>query len=201
MTHEKIKMLLATISTILNAGLVFYIMLVGTPEPTVIIEEKEVVKYIETVPIAPAATTNVVNFQPINPNYDVFKPSYLTSADLLRMLGQGRSGLHSLVDSFVEAEKTYGVNSLYLISTIGYESMWGKYETGENNIAGWKGNKGRWSDFDSRHECIMTVAKHLANDFKVNTGSTVESVSKRYCPDEGYTETLMTIMNELKVRY
>ena len=136
-------------------------------------------------------------WQPIDSNFNVFQRSYLNSEELIYALGDSRSGLHSSVDSIIQAEEIYGVNALYLASVLGYESGWGIYENGWNNIAGWKGNYGNFSDFSSRHECIMTVAAGLANNFQPAVGNRVGDVATRYCPDSGYLDTLLIIMGEL----
>ena len=136
-------------------------------------------------------------WQPIDSNFDIFQPSYLNRDELIYALGDIRSGLHSSVDSIILAEEIYGVNSLYLASVLGYESGWGRYENGWNNIAGWKGNYGTFSDFASRHECIMAVAEGLVNTFQPKVGNRVGDVAVLYCPDYGYLDTLLTIMGEL----
>ncbi len=157
-------------------------------------EPVEVIEVVEEV-IVPVDVP--YQWQPIDYNFNVFEPSYLNREELLYALGDIRSGLHSSVDSIIAAEEIYGVNALYLAATLGYESGWGEYEKGWNNIAGWKGNYGYFSDFNSRHECIMTVAEGLANRFQPSVGNRVADVAVRYCPDYGYLDTLLQIMGEL----
>ena len=135
--------------------------------------------------------------QAIGYYFDITQPSGLTSEELAGALGDSRSGMYSVVDHIIEAEATYGINALYLTAVLGYESGWGRYETGWNNIAGWKGNGGTWSDFSSKYECIMTVADGLINDFVYTQGPYVGDIAQRYCPDYAYTETLLQIMSDL----
>ena len=191
-----------------------YVLLKPVNERVVIkntIIEKEVIVYLEPEPVEvifeePTDEVAItidepepeVYLQELNSNFDITKPSNLTEEDLIRALGGIRNGLESTIPAIVEAEKTYGINSLYLTALLGYESGWGKYETGTNNIAGWKGNEGYWSDFDSRYECVMTISDGLINDFAVNNGSDIYSVASRYCPDYQYLETLLLIMSELE---
>lgn len=137
--------------------------------------------------------------QSINYQFNVFQPSKYTEQDLTRMLGN-RNGLKPLVGAFVRAEKQYGVNSLYLMSTIGLESGWGRFESGRNNIAGWGGGSG-WYNFNSREECIMTVAKGLSTHYRPNVGTSLYNVSHMYCPESTYQNQLMQIMRELQSNY
>lgn len=155
-------------------------------EPVEVVEEEVIVP--EDIPY---------QWQSIDTNFNVFQPSHLNREELIYALGDIRSGLHDIVDAVIIAEETYGVNSLYLISVLGYESGWGKYENGWNNIAGWKGNYGNFSDFNSRYECVMTVAEGLVSRFQPAVGNRLGDVALRYCPDYGYTNTLLQIMGEL----
>lgn len=136
--------------------------------------------------------------QSINDSFDIMKPSNLSYDDLVRSLGNSRYGIESSLEAILNAEHIYGVNALYLTAVLGFESGWGEYETGLNNIAGWKGDHGNFSNFDSRYECIMTVAEGLTNDFILTQGSDIYNVSLRYCTDYLYLETLLQIMQELE---
>lgn len=181
----------------------------NAPEPIWnkdLILEKEVVVYVEKesepepVEVVEEYQETIVHYyqQPLDYNFDVTIPSGYTTDDLYRSLGGIRKGIEDVVPAVVEAEQTYGINSLYLLAALGYESGWGEYESGYNNIAGWKGNGGYWSDFSSRYECVMTVANGLANDFVHDVGSDIYSVTQRYTPDEGYVDVLLQIMNQLQ---
>ena len=169
------------------------------PVPKVI--EKEVIVYVEKeVEPEPVETKAIpeVYLQPINSDFDIMTPSNLSTDDLIRALGNARSGLHGCADAIIEAEQTYGVNALYLASVLGLESGWGKYEHGNNNIAGWKGGpNGTFSNFNSRYECVMTVARGLSTHFVNSVGSDISDVAIMYCPDYGYLDLLLQIMGEL----
>ena len=67
---------------------------------------------------------------------------------------------------------------------------------GENNIGGWSDGKGGYRDFNSVEECIMHIAKNISTVYKDKVGTRLADVSKRYCPTDGYVETLMQIMIE-----
>lgn len=162
------------------------------------LSEKAEEPIIEELPVGEVIKEPVVVEQPIDYNFDVFQPSGYTEDNLLNALGQSRSGMNSMVNIIVRAEEEYGVNSLYLLATLGLESQWGEYTTGTYNIAGWAGNNGRWSNFESYEHCIMTVAEGLSTHFKNNVGNTLVAVTTMYCPDKGYTNTVLEIMKELE---
>lgn len=169
------------------------------PIPKVV--EKEVIVYVEKEvepePVEAKAIPEVY-LQPINSDFDIMVSSGLSTDDMIRALGNARSGLHDCASAIVEAEQTYGVNALYLAAVLGLESGWGKYEHGSNNIAGWKGGpNGTFSNFNSRYECVMTVARGLSTHFVNSVGSDISDVAIMYCPDYGYLDLLLQIMGEL----
>lgn len=161
-----------------------------------VIVEKEVIVYVEKEE-EPYYEQNI-NYQYLSGNFDIMQPSNMSSDDLVNALGESRSGLIPYADAIIEAEQVYGLNALYLAATLGYESGWGRYESGINNIAGWKDEYGGWKNFNSEYECIMTVANGLVNDFVVTQGSLLTNIVDRYCPDDGYLNMLLTLMYELQ---
>lgn len=132
--------------------------------------------------------------------FNVFQPSNLTADDIIRMLGESRSTMWHLAQAFVNAEDVYGVNALYLASTIGWESGWARYHSGYNNVAGWKYSTG-WADFNSEYECIMTVAEGLSTHFRESVGDYLGDITSMYCPEPGYVDNILTIMWELEQGY
>lgn len=162
-----------------------------------IAEEAAIAEVIRLEEEAIAAAAQAVNLQYSSEWFDVFTPSNLSEDDLYKSLGVSRSGLYDIVPAVVAAEDIYGVNAVYLLATIGYESGWGKYESGWNNVAGWKPN-GQWGNYESRYDCIMAVADGLYHSFLPDVGRTLGGVTWRYCKDPGYTSTIITIINELQ---
>ena len=138
--------------------------------------------------------------QAINRDFDILQPCGYTSDQLKSVLSDdAHKEMIPYVDSILEAERTHGVNALYLMCKLGIESGWGKYESGKNNIGGWTNNKGGFKDFNSVDECIMHIAKNLSTSYKEIVGTRLEDVCKRYCPDEGYTELLLDIMTDMEI--
>lgn len=138
--------------------------------------------------------------QAINRDFDILQPCGYTSDQLKSVLSDdAHKEMIPYVDSILEAERTHGVNALYLMCKLGIESGWGKYESGKNNIGGWTNNQGGFKDFNSVDECIMHIAKNLSTSYKEIVGTRLEDVCKRYCPDEGYTELLLDIMTDMEI--
>lgn len=136
--------------------------------------------------------------QPIDDNFDIMTPTNYTVDDLSKALSSdAHQGLLPFADVFIEAEDTYGINALYLMSTIGWESGWGEHRSNTNNIAGWKDpNTGGWRYFNSEYECIMTVAAEVSTLWVDAVGSSLGNITSRYCPTPGYGDNIKLIMSE-----
>lgn len=166
--------------------------------PDIVVDESE-----EEIAVARNIPEPIIEeYQPqvLSGWFNVFQPSNLTADDIIRMLGESRSTMRHLAQAFVNAEDVYGVNALYLASTIGWESGWARYHSGWNNVAGWKYSTG-WADFNSEYECIMTVAEGLSTHFRESVGDYLGDITSMYCPEPGYTDNILTIMWELEQGY
>lgn len=108
---------------------------------------------------------------------DVSKPSGVTVSDL-ELVTQGN--LVGLEDSFLKAEKNYGVNCLFVMAIASLESANGTMCFRPNNMFGF-GSSG----FSSKAECIDVVSKALAQNYlspggSLYSGKTISDVNKRY---------------------
>lgn len=107
----------------------------------------------------------------INSN-DLTQPSHATYEDMFRML-EG-TNLQIISQTFVDAEKQYGVNAIALAAIAGEESGYGKSYLARNynnltGIAVYNENcNGR--SFSSWSECIMETARLLAENYLVENG-------------------------------
>ena len=166
------------------------------PEVTVELEDTK----IDDEKVDSEEDTESTSHQAINRDFDILKPCGYTSEQLKSVLSDdAHKEMIPYVDSILEAERTHGVNALYLMCKLGMESGWGKYESGKNNIGGWTNNQGGFKDFNSVDECIMHIAKNLSTSYKDIVGTRLEDVCKRYCQDEGYTELLLEIMTDMEI--
>lgn len=167
-----------------------------TPEPVtinVIVQDPE--KTVEE--IIPENVTPTVIHQTIDEDFDILQPCGYSVEQLTSVISDdSRKALVPYVDTFLEAEETYGINAFYLICKFGLESGWGQYESGENNIGGWTNADGTYKDFDSVEDCIMYISESLSTSYKNTVGTRLEDVCERYCPNEDYLETLLGIMED-----
>lgn len=135
--------------------------------------------------------------QEIDKDFNIFVPSGYSSEELSYALtSENHKAFEPYLDTFVQAEKVYGVNALYLLSKLGYESGWGRYMAADNNVGGWTDGKGGFRDFDSVESCIMYIASKIATDYKIKVGYKLDDICSRYCPEEGYTDMVIQIMKE-----
>lgn len=108
---------------------------------------------------------------------DMSKPSGVTAADLKLITSQGLVGLEQ---AFVNAEKKYKVNALFLVAIASLESANGTICFKPNNMFGY-GSKG----YPSKEANIYDVADGIGNGYLkpgsgLYSGKTISDVNKRY---------------------
>lgn len=154
-----------------------------------------VTETIESYFEMPEEETSDIQPQEINEDFDILSPSGYDCEQLLYSVqDEYRYEMAENVPTILEAEEKYGVNALYLMCKLGLESGWAKYPSGENNLGGWTNADGSYMDFDSEKECIMHIAENLSTEYKEKSGTRLADVCERYCPSDGYSETLIDIM-------
>lgn len=149
-------------------------------------EMQEQVTQVDTASSLQAYTANTVIAEEAFPNYsisqiyalDLRKPSGATEADLKRV---SKAGLVGLEDTFLQAEKKYGVNAIFLMSIASLESAHGTQMFRPNNMFGYGGKS-----YPSKEACIMDVAQGLSSNYlrpgaSLYGGSpTLKGVNTRY---------------------
>ena len=135
---------------------------------------------------------------------DLRTPSNLTASQLEKGLRKNLSGLGSY---FIEAEKTYGVNAIFLASVAALESAWGtsNYAVKRNNLFGYgayTSNPDNAYYFSSKRVAILYVARKLRVDYlsengKFFSGYTLEGVNKRYCTNPQWAKLVGNIMKDM----
>lgn len=123
---------------------------------------------------------------------NVTKKSYASTNDIEKVLA--KTNLKGLGSAYVKAEKTYGVNAIFLVSITALESGWGTSNRAkrDNNISGFEvyNASSRGAVFDSKEESIMITAKLLSKHYLTPKGKNYHGLSARavnedYCPDGG----------------
>ena len=141
---------------------------------------------------------------PIIYSYDnVLIPSNVTAEELVKGL---RYNLRSCAQYFVEAEKQYGINAIFLASIAAHESGWGRSSLAinKNNLFGYKqaGGGGTFREFSSLEECILYVAQVLKNSYlteggKYYNGTSVADVNVKYCSGTDWAPQIDSIANSI----
>ena len=139
--------------------------------------------------------------QAITNNFNILTPCGYTREQLAYMLSyDSYQNLLPHLDTFILAEKTYGVNAFYLICKCGLESGWGEYTSGRNNIGGWQNDDGQYRDFANVDECILHIAKSLSTTYKESVGSKLKDVCVRYSTTKDYVYQLKRIMTQRQLK-
>lgn len=133
-------------------------------------------------------------------------PSGVSAAEIdLKLKGTEMEGLGR---SFIEAEKKYGVNALFLTSLAIHESAYGssKIAKDKNNLFGFAAyDASPYSSartFATKEQGIDHVASYLSENYlteggKYYGGATVEGVGKRYATDPNWANAIGQIMDKL----
>lgn len=162
------------------------------------IEEQEPLPIIrEPLPIVekPLLVVEESKEQKIDEDFDILTSCGYTQAELeYAVSDHRRDKMLPYVDTLLEAEERYGVNALYLMSKLGLESGWCKYESGDNNIGGWTNIYGEFMDFESVDHCILYIAEKLSTSFKDDVGTRLEDVCSRYNTSDDYLDKIISIM-------
>lgn len=124
------------------------------------------------------------------------------SKEALQNALKGR--LKELAGVFLEAEEKTGVNALFLAAVAALESGWGESKAAreKNNLFGWTGQNG-YQQFESRKDCILTVAQRLRELYltpggRYFHGYTVEAVNRCYNGRPEWEKAVVGIMEDLK---
>lgn len=153
---------------------------------------------------------NLKNFiKEVNENgflkYNLTKESGLSVEHINYML-EGTE-LEGLGEYYVQAEKEYGVNAVFLVGLSALESAWGNSRLAKdrNNIFGFMAydrNVDMAKHFDTKGESILYVAKYLKENYltvggKYYNGTNLEGVNVRYSTDSNWCNKIASIVERL----
>lgn len=120
------------------------------------------------------------------------------------------TGLEGLENSYVQAEKEYGVNAIFLCALTAEESGWGRSRRAreQNNISGFEvySDGARGAYFSSKHESIMTTARLLDKHYLTPTGMyfngySIQAVNTKYCATGfQWSKNISSIANNITER-
>lgn len=136
---------------------------------------------------------------------DLRTPSNATAEDIEKMLAGTK--LAGLGQAFVDAEKTYGVNALYMMGLAAEESGYGtsNYAVKRNNLYGWgavDSNPDLAKHFETKYSATLFVASKLKANYLTEGGAYHEGYSARsvdvhYCTDKKHADKIVSCINYL----
>lgn len=136
---------------------------------------------------------------------DLRTPSNATAEDIEKMLAGTK--LAGLGQAFVDAEKTYGVNALYMMGLAAEESGYGtsNYAVKRNNLYGWgavDSNPDLAKHFETKYSATLFVASKLKANYLTEGGAYHEGYSARsvdvhYCTDKQHADKIVSCINYL----
>lgn len=140
-------------------------------------------------------------------NYDLRNPSNLTAIQINEVLAGTQ--LEGLGEAYVEAEKKFKVNSLYLIAHSALESGWGqsRLSINKNNLFGIQAYDDNpyesASYFESKEECILFIAEYISNEYLVENGEhyngpNLAGMNEKYASDKEWAEKIAEIMSSVQ---
>jgi len=107
------------------------------------------------------------------------------------------SSLSGLGRALYDGEQDYGINSLFILAIINYESGYGTSNLAQtqNNLGGLKGG-GSYKSFSSKAECIDYMYDLLSSNYIGNGLVTIEAIGEVYCGGT-WAEEIKGYMQEL----
>lgn len=139
-------------------------------------------------------------------NMDLRTPSGLSVEDADSIL-EG-TGLEGLGKDFVNAEKTYKVNAVYLMAHAAWESGWGtsQISKSKNNLFGFGAydtSPGSSAiKFKTKGDCILAVAKYISKHYLEEegdhyNGSNLKGMNVVYASDDNWASGISSVMISL----
>lgn len=148
--------------------------------------------------------TSAKNYK-VTVDMDLRIPSNATAEDIEKMLSG--TALSGLGQAFVDAEKTYGVNALYMMGLAAEESGYGtsNYAVNRNNLYGWgavDSNPDLAKHFDTKYNATQFVASKLKQNYLTEGGAyhegyTARSIDVHYCTDKKHADKIVDYINYL----
>ena len=118
------------------------------------------------------------------------EPCGLSTEELESML---KGELKNHAGAFLQAEKDYEINALFLVSIAALESGWGEHQFRPNNIFGYMTRKAFRSVEHNIDFVSWKLRKSYLNENGIHyRGGTIADIGKIWCPDDGTWVRLVT---------
>ena len=128
-------------------------------------------------------------------NFSLNTRSFLTVEELEAGL---QKELKNYVEIFIEAEKEYNINAIFLASVAAVESGWGETPNENNNLFGWSSN----IYYENPEDSILPIAEklkeyYLSSDGIYYNGDTVDGVNVKYNGREEWSSLIKSMMIQI----
>lgn len=191
---------------LINIILIALICVIPSPKAKEIIQSaSENIKTEITSRSSSEVRTEPIKNTELNPESDLRVSSNLSENDYNNMLRGTR--LEGLGGTFVQIEKQYNINGLYILGLACLESNFGKsnFAVQRNNLVGWNAvdsNPNKASYFKSKEECLTFVSNKLKTNYLSENGCYFEGftgrdIDKHYCTDRKHIDKICNIVNKL----
>ncbi len=152
-------------------------------------EIKEAEEYLDSLP-----KTGVTLGEGGARALDLSKPCGFTAEELAPYLQGGTVGLE---EEFIEAEKLYGVNAVFLVSIAALESAWGTLNFRTNNMFGYG-----QASYATKADNIYAVAEGLGGYYLTPGGSlyygtSIDAVHTKYATSSTWDDKVAKQMESL----
>jgi beta-N-acetylglucosaminidase len=174
------------------------------------VAEEEEFKRLKLLTVKLKSTTMIIKKpivnKPIKYNpYDLNVISNLTTEKLHKLLED--TTMKGLENAFIQAEREYGVNALFLVGLVANESGWNtsnRATNGSNNLTGHAVyvSASRGSTFDSKADCIYSTARLIKDDYlnkkgQHYNGESIWDINKKYSETKRWAKDINSIVNGL----
>lgn len=129
--------------------------------------------------------------------HDVTTPSN-ASEELLNLAIEG-TNLENFGYAYIEAEKVYGINAIYLLSLTIWESGWGESPLAvkKNNVSGFMAYDLNPYDsaksYSCKSESIMDTAKLISRGYVSNGRRSISAIGDIYASDENWSDGVKSV--------
>ena len=109
------------------------------------------------------------------------------------------SALNGLGQAFYDGEQQYGINSLFVLSIVNYESANGTSSLAQNknNLGGLSQAQGGYKTFSSKEECVLYMYNLLSTNYIGSGLTTIEAIGGAYCSGGTWAAKVKENMQEL----
>lgn len=137
----------------------------------------------------------------VNTKLNIAKTRYYGNGEVFNKYFEG-GVLEGKGAKFIELQKRYGVNAMFLAAVTLVESGGGKSNAAKTkyNVAGImtrQGNKYVIKKFNNVDECIESLARNISKNYIGQNIVTIENINKKYAEDKNWGNSVVYHINKM----